>query len=166
METSSETDTSWRGLADIARCELLDGKLHINGQVWQLERELNKCAYGNVWLAVQVVEVKNRRGMWSNVGSPPVAVKQLVKDQIVAHEGNLYEDTVGEVNILRQLQMKGPSEFIVDFISIGQDALNLFLMLEFISSNPKKPVHLELLDHVQGQPNGRLTEPKKQNAGQ
>jgi serine/threonine protein kinase len=165
------TPTSWRGLTGLLECELVaEAQLHIRSrtEMWQLVRQLEDCAYGTVWLAEQMQQGQGvasstsspRGSSWTRTGKY-VAVKQMSKVRISEHENQLYEDTAGEIEMLRKLHDDPDrSESIVDFVAVGHDEAYLYLLLEFVSQHPQKPVHLELLEHVQAQPFGRLTEPE------
>ena len=155
---------SWRDLSELQVCELLDGKwLHIrSGSVdrrWQHMRQLAECAYGTVWLAEELVQKRSMN--WERKGTSYVAVKQICKARMDANQGNLFEDTVGEIEVLRKLKGDG-IECIVELVNVGHDENNLYVLLEFVNNSPKnkQPQHWELFDHVRAQPDGRLAEPE------
>eukprot|EP01046_Picozoa_sp_COSAG06_P015303 COSAG06_NODE_974_length_11258_cov_31.877319_9_plen_729_part_00 len=157
-------DNSWRadhesgGIHDLLPCELEDGgRLRMTREdgscdTWNVVRQLAECAYGTVNLAEQMTTRSGRTGKYA-------AVKQMSKARICALGSELYEDTAGEIEMLRLLR-EDPSPSIVNFMAVGQDATHLYLVLEFVSVNPRKRQHLELLDHVNSQLDRRLAEPE------
>jgi hypothetical protein len=164
--TQTALDPLWRG--PVRTHELLDGKwLHIrSGSVdrrWQHMRQLAECAYGTVWLAEELVQKRPMEAPmnWERKGTSYVAVKQICKARMDANQGNLFEDTVGEIEVLRKL--KGDRiECIVELVDVGHDENNLYVLLEFVNNSPRnrQPQHWELFDHVRAQPDGRLAEPE------
>lgn len=154
--TGEPRDGTWQDLDGLVACRLDGKRLQVSREDgslenWNLVRELAECAYGTVWLGELLTSIHGTRTTTRS------AVKQMSKARICAHKSTLYEDSVGEIEMLRLLG-KDPSPSIVELIAVGQDEMHLYVFLEFVCSHPRRAEHLELLDYVQRQPHGRLAE--------